>query len=91
VRQGKVAAAAGELAGCGGLIDEGSCAARLGGEEPQQPGGGVGRFFHQVVRDHEGAGVDEGVPRDAVLHFQLDQGVERGAGGFAQHAGPQRS
>jgi len=94
VRQGQVAAAAVEFTGSSGLVDERrrpsllaclSSGTRLPGEELQEVRGGVGRLFHQVVRDHQGAGVDERITRNTVLGFELDQRVESCSGWFAQH------
>jgi len=40
------------------------------------------------VGHHDGTGIDEGVARNSLLLFQLDDGVESIAGGFAAHSFP---
>ena len=41
------------------------------------------------VGDRDGAGIDERIARDALLEFELDDGIEGAAGGFAPDPGPQ--
>jgi hypothetical protein len=41
------------------------------------------------VGDRDGTGIDEGISRNAVLIFELDDRIERAAGGLAADPTPQ--
>ena len=67
---------------------------RIVGEEPHEAQDLAQRLARLVagedqVGDGNGAGIDEGIARDAALAFELDDGVERAARRLAADAPPQ--